>query len=266
MNAATVSGPCLTIKRFELVGEPRGELLLGLAILREAVIVRTGRMQETRQWNVEIAMIAGKSGERGSGDGDAVIGLHTADDLFLLRFAARVVEIPDKLDLGVVRLRSGIAEEHLRDRHRRDLLELLGKLDRRIVALAGEEMRERKLAHLRGGGLDQFFVAVAERRAPKPGHAFDIGLAVGIVDIDALAALDDERAGVAEAREIGVGMHQRLDVADGKIAERGHKVLWPKRCGREVLWPWLGGALAVICSPIVAIAAAPARLNPRNRA
>jgi hypothetical protein len=96
--------------------------------------------------------------------GDAVIGLHAADDLFLLRPTACIVEIPDKLDLGVIRLRPGIAEEQLRDRHRRDLFELLRKLDRRIVAPAGEEMRKGEFAHLRGGGLYQFLVAVAERR------------------------------------------------------------------------------------------------------
>ena len=86
----------------------------------------------------------------------------------------------------------------------------------------GEQMREGELAHLRGGGLDQLFVAVAERGAPQPGHAFDIGLAVGVVDIDALAALDDERTGLAKPREIDVGVHQRFDVAGGEIAERRH--------------------------------------------
>ena len=69
-------------------------------------------------------------------------------------------------------------------------------------------------------GLDQLLVVVAERRAPQPGHAFDIGLAVGVVDVDALAALDHQRAGLAQRREIGVGMGQGLDVADGEIAER----------------------------------------------
>jgi hypothetical protein len=165
-------------QRIEFVGEPRGEFLLALAVLREAVMVRAAGVQEARQaGHVEVAMVAGNAGERSGGDGDAVIGLHAADDLFLLRQAARIVEIPDELDLGVVGLRAGIAEEHLRDRHRRDLLELFGKLDRRIVAPAGEQMRERELAHLRRGSLDQFLVAVAERRAPQPRHALDVALA-----------------------------------------------------------------------------------------
>jgi len=46
-----------------------------------------------------------------------------------------------------------------------------------------EQMREGQLAHLRGGRLDQFLVVVAERRAPQAGHAFEIALAVGVVDV-----------------------------------------------------------------------------------
>src|ERR1700738_802543 len=55
---------------------------------------------------------------------------------------------------------------------------------------------------IRRAGLDQLLIAGAERRAPQAGHAFDIFLAVGIVDIDALGALDHERAGIAKCREI----------------------------------------------------------------
>ena len=76
MKAATVSGPSLHDQRFKFVGEPRGEFLLALAVVREAVMMRTAGVQKARQRQVEIAMIAGKSGERSGSDGDAVIGLH----------------------------------------------------------------------------------------------------------------------------------------------------------------------------------------------
>jgi hypothetical protein len=42
-------------------------------------------------------------------------------------------------------------------------------------------------------------------------------------ELDAAAAFDDERPGLPQAREIDVRMHQRLDVADGKIAQRRHE-------------------------------------------
>ena len=209
-------------QRVELGGKPRGEVFLALAVLGEAIVMRTAGVQKARQRQIEIAVVGGDAGQRSRGDGDAMIRLHAADDLLFLRPAKRVVEVPDELDLAVVRLRSGIAEEDLRDRHRRHVLELFRKLDRRIVALAGEQMREGKLAHLRGGGFDQFLVAVAERGAPQPRHALDVRLAVGVVDINAFAALEDDRSAVAEAREIGIGMHQSFDVAGGEIAERRH--------------------------------------------
>ena len=103
-----------------------------------------------------------------------------------------------------------------------NLLEPFRELDRGVVALPGEEMAERELAHLRGRGLDQFFIAVAERRAPQPGHALDVGFAVAVIDEYALAALDDQRTGFAQCREIGVGVDQSLDIADGEVAERRH--------------------------------------------
>src|SRR6185369_12483240 len=90
------------------------------------------------------------------------------------------------------------------------------------MALAGKQVAERKLAHLRGRGLDQLFIAVAERRAPQPGHALDIGLAVAVIDEHALAALDDQRAGFAQRRKIGVGVGHGFDVADGEVAEWSH--------------------------------------------
>src|SRR3984893_10212009 len=90
---------------------------------------------------------------------------------------------------------------------------------------AGEQMGKRELAHLLGGDFDKLLVAVAECRTPKSGHAFDIGLALGVVDVNAVRALDDERPTLTKAGEIDVGMHQRFDVAGGKIAQRRHGIL-----------------------------------------
>src|SRR5262249_17936962 len=171
---------------------------------------------------VEVAMVVDQPGERGRGHGDAVIRFDPADDLLFVRSPERIVHVPDQLDLAVVRFGSRRAEEYLRRRNWRDLLEPLGKLDCGIVALAGEQVSERQLAHLRRRRLDQLRVAIAERRAPQPGHALDIGLSLVVVDAHALPALEDERSGLAERGELGVGVNQRLDVAGGEIAERGH--------------------------------------------
>src|SRR6516164_9473918 len=65
--------------------------------------------------------------------------------------------------------------------------------------------------------LDQLFVAVAEGGAPEPRHALEIGLALAVVDEHALPALDDQRTGFAQGREVGVGVNEGLEVADGEV-------------------------------------------------
>src|SRR5262245_3718119 len=90
------------------------------------------------------------------------------------------------------------------------------------MALGGEEVAERQLAHLRRRSLDQLLVVVAERGAPQPRHAFDIGFAFAVIDEHAAPALEHERPRVAQRCEIGIGVNERLDVADGEVAERGH--------------------------------------------
>src|SRR5262249_27852936 len=150
------------------------------------------------------------------------------DDLLFPRPAERVVHVPDELDLTVVCLRTRGTEKYLRRRYRRDLLEPFGELDRGVMALGGEEMAEGELAHLRRRGLDQLFVAVAEggapepRPAPQPRHALEIGLALAVVDEHALPALDDQWTGFAQGREVGVGVNEGLEVADGEVAKRRH--------------------------------------------
>ena len=49
MKAATVSGPSSQDQLFELVRQPRGEILLALARVREAVVVRTAGVQNARR-------------------------------------------------------------------------------------------------------------------------------------------------------------------------------------------------------------------------
>ena len=95
---------------------------------------------------------------------------------------------------------------------------------------AGEQMGKRELAHLLGCDFDKLLVAVAECRTPKPGHTFDIGLTIGVVDVNAVCAFDDERPALTKTGEIDVGMDQRFDVAGGKIAERRHEILAYRMC------------------------------------
>src|SRR5882672_7543673 len=89
------------------------------------------------------------------------------------------------------------------------------------MTLTREQMRKRQLMHLTRCSLDELFVAMAERRAPQPRHAIDVGFAVAVIEKDALPAVDHERPGVPDRRQIGIGVNQRFDVASSEIAEHG---------------------------------------------
>src|SRR5262249_221433 len=108
----------------------------------EAVMVRTARMQNPRDRQVEIQLIVRQPRERSRRDGHTVIGLAAADDLLFPRPAERVVHIPDELYLTFLPLRTGGEEEYFRRGSRRDLLEPCGGPDRGVMALGGEEMAE----------------------------------------------------------------------------------------------------------------------------
>ena len=163
----------------------------------------------------KLRWLAGSPVSDADADGDAVIALQPADDLLLLRPAERVVEVPDHLDGGVVRLGAGVGEEHLAHRHRRALDQHLREVDHRLVRFGGERVVERQLAHLVGGGLHQAFVVEAERGAPQAGDAFDVFLAGVVPHAHALAARDHHRADLLVRLQVGVGMQHVGDVARG---------------------------------------------------
>ena len=57
------------------------------------------------------------------------------------------------------------------------------------MCLTAKHMAKGQLAHLLSGSLNNFLVAIAQRRAPEPGHAFKIFVALIIPDITAFTAL-----------------------------------------------------------------------------
>ena len=90
----------------ELVRQSPREFRFGLARMRQAVMVRASRVQNSRDRQIEIAVIVRQSRERGRCNGHTVIGIAAADDLLFARPAERIVHVPDELDLAVVRLRA----------------------------------------------------------------------------------------------------------------------------------------------------------------
>ena len=158
-----------------------------------------------------------------------MVALHAGNDLLLVRTAERIVVIAHELHLSVVRVRARGAEEHAPIAHRHHGLELLGELDRRLVALAAEHVAVGQLLHLRGGDVRERFLAIAERRAPEPGHALDVLLAVHVPDAHAFRTIDDQRSGLLVKCEIRRRVQQRGEVprseavgGEGVVKALGH--------------------------------------------
>ena len=97
-------------------------------------------MQNIGDGQVEIAMIVRESREAGAGHGYAMIGLGSADDLFLARAADCIVVIPDQLDHRVVGFRPRVHKKYLGHGNRRDAQELFGEFDANIGRFMSERV------------------------------------------------------------------------------------------------------------------------------
>ena len=78
MKAATVSGPSRRIISSSSAASARREVLLALAGSAEAIVMRAGGVQDAGDRQVEVDVVVRQAGQRGRGDGDAVIALAAA--------------------------------------------------------------------------------------------------------------------------------------------------------------------------------------------
>src|SRR6185437_15870261 len=91
--------------------------------------------------------------------------------------------------------------------------EPLGQLGRHVMGLVIEDVEEGQALHLPRRRLDQALLAEAERGAPEAGQPFDILLPVLVIDMDALALGDHQRAFALMLLQMSVGMEMKRDVA-----------------------------------------------------
>ena len=245
--AAMVSGPSAEDQLLQALGAAGRELLLGLARLAEAVVVRAVGVQDAGDRQVEILVDGRQAGQRSGRDGDAVIGLHARDELLLLRPAEAVVQVAHHLDDGVVGLGARVAEIRLGHRHRRQAHQLLRQLGRDRRRLLREGVIVGQFLHLAGYRLGQArHLAEAERAAPQAGQPVHVFLAVLVIDVDALAAGDDEAAVLLVLEGIGVA----VEVESGIFRRQGIR---PRAHGSRILRQsesqpvgWLPTAIALI--------------------
>ena len=195
-----------------------------------AVVVGKVRVQESRQRQGEIGVHVGLARQAHRRDGRAVIAGHAGDDLAPLWLPHRVPVVPGELDGGVVRLRARALQQHLRHRHRRDLEQLAGELDRGGVRDVAIDVVVADVADLFVGGAGEALAAEAERRAPQAGGALDVAPALGVDDLDALPARHDARPARRMRLQVGLRMDQARDVHRRQAVRAVRHRCCPRRC------------------------------------
>ncbi len=154
-------------------------------------------------------MVVRQAGQAARSDGNAVIRTSTGEEFFLLRTSERVVHVPHHFDHGIICFRAGTGEEHASQWLGGHLDYLLGETDGRLMRLVAERMIVRQFGHLLCRNLNQTRLIEADSYRPETCKAFDIFLASVIIDIDALAVIDNHwplalmRAGVGIRMQSG---------------------------------------------------------------
>src|SRR6185437_3618836 len=96
----------------ELAREMAGELPFAHAGRRLPVMMWTGGMKDGTEGHVEQRVHAGQAGQASRGDSRPVISVPAGDHLLLLGEPAQIVVVPDQLQLRLVGIAPGGAEEY----------------------------------------------------------------------------------------------------------------------------------------------------------
>ncbi|EPX86654.1 hypothetical protein ruthe_01472 [Rubellimicrobium thermophilum DSM 16684] len=186
----------------ELVGHAPGELLLRLAILAMAPVMRTGEMDEARQRQAEMAVV-GFAGHRGGDGSDPVIGVPACQDLAPLGLPFHGPEEPQHLDHGVVRLGAGIGVEHLAALEGGHFHQLLRQHHRLIGDAPEEGVIAGKALVLGLGGLDQAAMVEPRDHVPQPRIGVEIFAPVHVIDIGPASMGEHDRPPCLDRGQVG---------------------------------------------------------------
>ena len=158
------------------------------------------------------------------------------DDVALVRHARATKIVVSGTDGRLVGVRPTGREEHAVEGAGRVSGQTLGELGRRRVGELVEGREEIEAPDLIGDGLGHLLPPVAERDAPQSADAVDQPVAVGVVNVNALALGHDRDAvagdglGVAEGVDV-VGLVQGLEPLGRVVEVRAHHVasgLWAR--------------------------------------
>ena len=133
-----------------------------------------------------------------------MVTLLPGNDLNAIWLAGGLRVVADKLQKCVVGIRTRVAQKDTTILHRHHRRQLIGELNGRRVGLAAKHVAEAQLSHLAFRGLNDLLVAVAQRRAPQPGHPLEVALALLVINVGALGSGDHHGLG---HRRVGGGVN-----------------------------------------------------------
>ena len=193
------------------------------------VAVGGAELDEAGQQRLELGAVHGEALGAGAGHGGAVVGALAEHDHVLGALALVAPVLPRHLDGGLHRLAAAEGEEDVVEVAGRQLGDLGGELDGRLVGDL-EDVVDRQLLHLRLDGVVDLGAAVADVDGPQAGEGVDVLVALGVVDDAALGPVHDDGLEVLHLRE------RRPEVPEEVLLER----LPLKRARRPARrLPWL---------------------------
>ena len=210
-EAADGLRPLLDDHLFQRGGHTLGEVPLALAGLALPVVVAFLGVQEARERQAEGLVHERQAREVGRDTGHAVIAHVPPDHLALLGLAAAALIHPGELDVGVVRLRARARVEKPAHGVRQQVHQPVAQPDLLLVGMARHGVEVGEAPGLLGNRLADLAPSVSRVDAEERGHGVDVGIALVVGDVDAIALGDDVRAGllvlVDRSKSVERGLH-----------------------------------------------------------
>ena len=174
-------------------------------------------MEHALDRQIEGQMKGADPGQAAGGIGQAVIGAEPRDEFLLLRSAAQIVVVAHQLEIGVVGVRAGGAEKHLRQMPGPGFFaeqgqDPVGEPDDRLVRIGRKGVVVAEIGHRLRRRLTQFGAAIADIDAPQPGAAIDQIVPAAVLEPHPRAAGDDRRPVFQMIGDRGRRMEQALPV------------------------------------------------------
>ncbi len=206
-----------------------------------------------------------KAAQARTGEGRAVIGAESREDLLLLWLSPNVVVVPDDLDLRVVGLGARAAEEDLAHPAGRERDESLRQAGRGRVRHRREGVVVGEPARLLRERVHDLVPAVSDVDAPESRHPVQVLPAGGVADVDAGALYDHPGRGLRVLGRRGERVQMGPAVRFGDRGGQGFGLAHRSGCwsGRGARGQRPGSAPGMTATPVMSSSSSTVRRSSK---